>query len=128
MQIGIIIIGIAILALMLIRLITRLASSKPPKVETGNGLIDMAGGAAHLGLYLLVFAMCLSGLALANAAGLPGIVFGGHGVLPPATVGKGRLPPVSWRGAPLGGGDSGAEEGTGAARLRPPFWSMRPQR
>ncbi|MDU8927822.1 cytochrome b [Alisedimentitalea sp. MJ-SS2] len=75
-------VGISILVLMLIRVITRFASTRPPKVETGNALIDTAGSVAHVGLYVLVFAMCISGLALANLAGLPGIVFGGYGTLP----------------------------------------------
>ena len=75
-------VGIGILVLMVIRLITRFVTAKPPKAETGNALLDTLGEVAHVALYLLVFAMCISGLALANLAGLPGIVFGGHGVLP----------------------------------------------
>ena len=75
-------IGISVLVLMLIRLVTRFATEKPPHAATGNGALDMAGRAAHVGLYFLVFGMCASGLALANLAGLPGIVFGGVGTLP----------------------------------------------
>ncbi len=71
--------GIAILALMLIRLVTRFATAKPPKADAGNAALNFGATAAHWGLYLLVFAMCASGLALANMAGLPAIVFGGSG-------------------------------------------------
>jgi cytochrome b561 len=75
--------GIVILFLMAVRLITRFATSKPAPAETGNALLNKAGGWAHVGLYLLVFAMCGSGLALANLAGLPGIVFQGSGAALP---------------------------------------------
>lgn len=77
-------VGIAILALILIRLGVRFATSRPPHAETGNALLDRAGGWAHAGLYLLVVAICGSGLALAYQAGLPGIVFGGSGAPMPA--------------------------------------------
>ena len=77
-------IGVAIVVLMLIRLITRVRADNPPHADTGNVLLNKAAGAAHVGLDLLVFAMGASGLALAYAAGLPAIVFGGSGApLPP---------------------------------------------
>ena len=75
-------IGIAIGALMLIRLITRFATTLPPHADTGNALLNLAGRVAHWGLYLLVFAMVSTGLGIAQFAGLPAIVFGGEGALP----------------------------------------------
>lgn len=71
--------GITILVLMVIRLALHIFTAKPKPVDTGNGLINFAGKAAHWLLYAVVFAMALSGMALSQAAGLPDIVFGGSG-------------------------------------------------
>ena len=71
--------GILILVLMLVRLIVRARSAKPPHVETGSALIDRAGTWAHWALYLVVIAMALSGIGISALAGLPPIVFGGSG-------------------------------------------------
>ncbi len=71
--------GIAILALMLIRLVVRLVTAKPPHADIGNALLNRGAHAAHWLFYLTVIALCASGLALANMAGLPAIVFGGSG-------------------------------------------------
>lgn len=75
--------GIAILILMVIRLALRLRGPLPPPSEAGGPMLHLAATVAHVSLYLLVFVMCGSGLALAMQAGLPGIVFGGQGALPP---------------------------------------------
>jgi len=75
-------IGIGIGVLMLIRLAVRVFTQKPPHADTGNPMLNLAGRAAHWGLYLLVFAMVASGIGIALSAGLPGIVFGGGGTLP----------------------------------------------
>ncbi len=76
--------GIAILVLMVIRLVVRLATAKPPEADIGNAALNMGAKAAHWLFYLAVIAMCASGLAIANMAGLPAIVFGGSGdPLPP---------------------------------------------
>ena len=74
--------GLTIGALMLIRLIVRRTTRKPPPADTGIRLLNIAGQAAHWGLYILVFLMVASGLGIALSAGLPGIVFGGAGTLP----------------------------------------------
>lgn len=71
--------GIVILGLMVIRIILRLTTQKPPKADIGNGALNTVGGLMHWVLYAVVIAMCVSGLALANMAGLPEIVFGGSG-------------------------------------------------
>ena len=76
--------GIAILVLMLIRLVVRLVTAKPPEADIGNPLLNMLGRLTHWLLYLVVIALAASGLATANMAGLPPIVFGGSGdPLPP---------------------------------------------
>lgn len=72
-------IGIAILALMLVRLGVRFATRRPPPAVTGRPLLDRAAVLAHYGLYALVILMAASGFATALAAGLPDIVFGGSG-------------------------------------------------
>lgn len=74
---GHMIVGMVIAALMLVRLVTRLRTRRPPIASTGSTLLNQLSRAAHAGLYLLVFAMATSGLATAVQAGLPEIVFGG---------------------------------------------------
>ena len=77
--------GILILVLMIIRLATRMMTKKPPHVDIGNAMLNRLGVWTHWAFYLVVFAMCASGLATANIAGLPAIVFGGSGEpLPPS--------------------------------------------
>jgi len=71
--------GIAILALMLVRLAVRFGTRRPTAVDTGHPLLDRAAVLAHYSLYALVILMAASGFATALAAGLPDIVFGGSG-------------------------------------------------
>lgn len=78
---GHMIIGIAIGALMLVRLVVRWRTGRPPVASTGHVVLDWLRSLAHVGLYLLVFAMAASGAAIALLSGLPEIVFGGA-VLP----------------------------------------------
>lgn len=76
--------GIAIGALMIIRFTTRLVTAKPPHAQTGNAALDKLGIATHWAFYVLVFAVVGSGMATANMAGLPEIIFGGSGAPLPA--------------------------------------------
>lgn len=76
--------GMAILVLMVIRLVVRIVTAKPPHADIGHATLNKGAAAAHWLFYLLVIAMCLSGLATANMAGLPDIVFGGSGEPLPA--------------------------------------------
>lgn len=71
--------GLLILVLMIVRLAVRLFTQTPPHADIGNPLLNRAGVWMHWALYLVVFGMCASGLAIANMAGLPAIVFGGSG-------------------------------------------------
>jgi len=75
------VLGITIGVLLVIRLVTRLATDKPPHADTGNALLNLAGQVAHWGLYLLAFLMVGSGLGIALSAGLPAII-SGNGTLP----------------------------------------------
>lgn len=71
--------GMAIGALMLIRLVTRLFTAKPPHADIGNPLLNTLGIATHWLFYLLVLGMVASGIGISISAGLPDIVFGGSG-------------------------------------------------
>lgn len=77
-------VGLVIGALMMLRLITRLRSRKPPHVDTGNALLTLGGRAAHWALYALPLFMVASGGGISLSAGLPDIVFGGSGAALPA--------------------------------------------
>lgn len=76
--------GMAVLALMVIRLIVRLFTARPPRADIGNAMLNKLGSLTHWLFYVVVIAMCASGLAIANMAGLPGIVFGESGEALPA--------------------------------------------
>ncbi|MBF9049286.1 cytochrome b [Roseobacter sp. HKCCD9010] len=89
--------GIAILALMLTRLIVRLVTAKPPEADIGNAVLNKGARAAHWLFYLVVFAMCGSGIAISVMAGLPAIVFGGSG--DPLPVDFSAFPPRAVHGA-----------------------------
>jgi len=80
---GHMIFGSVILLLTLLRLVWRRMSVQPDHADTGNALLDKLGVAAHYGLNLLTLLAAASGIGLAFQAGLPGIVFGGQGTLPP---------------------------------------------
>jgi cytochrome b561 len=76
--------GMLILALMVIRFLVRLWTSRPADATTGYPLLDRLAPIAHYGFYVLVALMAATGLATAILAGLPAIVFGGSGdPLPP---------------------------------------------
>lgn len=71
--------GMAILALMLVRLGVRLWLPRPAPATTGHRVLDRLAVVVHYGFYALVILMAASGLATAVQAGLPAIVFGGSG-------------------------------------------------
>lgn len=75
--------GILILVLMLVRLLVRVRTRHPAPATAGNRVLDRIGWASHRMLYTAVFAMAGSGIFMAVQTGLFGIVFGGHGSLPP---------------------------------------------
>ena len=75
--------GLVILALMLVRLVTRRATRHPPRASTGSGIFDRLARISHSALYALVIAMTLSGLAMALQTGVIQLVVGGHASIPP---------------------------------------------
>lgn len=78
--------GMTVGVLMIVRLITRKRSSKPPNADAGNALLNRGAQAAHWGLYILVFGMVASGLGTALSAGLFEIAYGGKGLPFPADI------------------------------------------
>lgn len=74
--------GGMVLLLMLVRLVLRWGTTRPPPAPTGSALLDALAPLMHGALYLLVFAMLASGIGTAALADLPAIVFGGTGSLP----------------------------------------------
>ncbi|SDC89172.1 cytochrome b561 [Cupriavidus sp. YR651] len=73
--------GVAILALVAIRLVVRLARRPPPLPVALPPIQRLAARASHMLLYLLMFAMPLIGWGMLSAAGYP-IVLGQHVQLP----------------------------------------------
>jgi len=76
--------GLAVGAFMVVRLAMRIFSTNPPEADAGSNMLNTGAKIAHLGLYLLVFAMVASGIGIALSADLFAIAFGGSGTeLPP---------------------------------------------
>ncbi|MEM7024731.1 MAG: cytochrome b/b6 domain-containing protein [Pseudomonadota bacterium] len=76
--------GMAIGVLLLVRLVARITSGKPPRATTGHALLDRISVWTHWGFYALIAAQVLTGLATAIGAGLFPIVYGGAAeTLPP---------------------------------------------
>jgi cytochrome b561 len=75
--------GLLLLVLMLIRLIVRVWTTHPARASTGRAGLDRMAWLSHRLLYALVLGQAASGLYLALQAGLPSVLFGGHGALPP---------------------------------------------
>ncbi|MEO0343955.1 MAG: cytochrome b/b6 domain-containing protein [Pseudomonadota bacterium] len=76
---GHMIIGILVGVLLIVRLIFRFATEKPPHAKTGYNFLDQVGAATHWILYILVGLMVASGLGTALTGGLFAISFGGSG-------------------------------------------------
>jgi cytochrome b561 len=74
--------GGLILVLMLVRLVVRMRTAHPEAATTGRSSLDRIAWLSHRLLYALVLGQAGSGLFMATQAGLPDIVFSGHGALP----------------------------------------------
>ncbi len=61
--------GIAILALLVIRLLVRWTTKRPDWASAGNKFFDQVGNLTHWGLYVLTFAMTITGIILASQRG-----------------------------------------------------------
>lgn len=68
--------GIAILALVLVRIVNRWISPPPPLPESVPPLQRFAAQASHLALYGLMIAMPLIGWGMLSAAGYPIVLYG----------------------------------------------------
>ena len=68
--------GIAILALVAVRLVNRLVDPPPPLPDGMPGYMRLAAHASHLLLYALMFAVPLVGWAMLSAARYPIILYG----------------------------------------------------
>lgn len=69
-------IGISVLLLVALRLAWKSINIQPPLPDTMKPIEKLAARAGHLGLYLLVIAMPLSGWMMSSSAGFPVSVFG----------------------------------------------------
>ena len=70
------IVGIAVLVLLVIRLIVRWMTKRPAWQTAGNKFFDWVGELTHWGLYVLSFAMVITGIILADRRGLLVRTFG----------------------------------------------------
>ena len=68
--------GVAVLALVVVRILARIALGTPAYAEALGRLTEMAAGAAHLALYALMIAMPVSGWVMSSAAGREVSFFG----------------------------------------------------
>ena len=75
--------GGLILVLMLLRLVIRSSTIHPAPASAGHRWLDRLAAASHRMFYVSVIAMASSGVIMALQAGLPELVFTGHGQLPP---------------------------------------------
>ncbi|MBK9208641.1 MAG: cytochrome b [Anaerolineales bacterium] len=71
------------LMVIIARFITRLRLPKPDSATTGNAFLDQIGKLVHYALYVFVFLMTISGMALSFQSGLMPIVFGNSGAALP---------------------------------------------
>ena len=68
--------GILVLVLLVVRLIVRWTTKHPEWASTGNKFFDWVGVLTHWGLYLLTFAMVITGIILADQRGQLARTFG----------------------------------------------------
>src|SRR4029077_7937902 len=71
--------GMTILALMVVRFIVRMLTSRPAPATTGHPFLDRIAPVTHYVFYVLVLLMVGTGYATAILAGLNRIVFQGSG-------------------------------------------------
>lgn len=75
--------GMLVLTLMILRIFVRKGTEVPPHAETGNALLNRLGQWAHVALYVVVIAMCLTGMGAMAQGELNLVIFGdGDPVLP----------------------------------------------
>lgn len=70
-------VGVVLLLLMTFRVIWRFATPQPKALDTHSGLVRFMSKAGHLGLYLLLFTVMISGYLIFTADGDPITLMGG---------------------------------------------------
>jgi cytochrome b561 len=70
------ILGLSVLVLLVIRLIVRWTTKHPAWASAGNKFFDWVGSLTHFGLYVLAFAMVITGIILADQRGILARTFG----------------------------------------------------
>ena len=68
--------GIVVLVLLIVRLLIRWRTQHPDWLSAGNKLFDWIGNLTHWGLYVLTFAMTITGILLADQRGMLARTFG----------------------------------------------------
>jgi cytochrome b561 len=68
--------GIIVLVLLVVRLIVRYTTKRPEWASAGNKFFNWIGELTHFGLYLLTFAMSITGIILADQRGILARTFG----------------------------------------------------
>jgi cytochrome b561 len=68
--------GIVVLVLLIVRLFVRWRTQHPDWLSAGNRFFDWIGNATHWGLYVLTFAMTITGIILADQRGILARTFG----------------------------------------------------
>lgn len=68
--------GIVVLVLLIVRLFVRWRTQHPDWLSAGNKFFDWIGNATHCGLYVLTFAMTITGIILADQRGILARTFG----------------------------------------------------
>ena len=70
------IVGVTVLVLLIVRLLVRWRTKHPEWATAGNKFFDWVGNLTHWGLYLLTFAMVITGIILADQRGILARTFG----------------------------------------------------
>ena len=81
--------GLIVLVLLVVRLIVRWTTKHPEWASAGNKFFDWIGGLTHFGLYLLTFAMVITGIILADQRGILARTFGFGSTTTPGSFGRG---------------------------------------
>ncbi len=68
--------GIVVLVLLIVRLFVRWRTQLPEWLTAGNRFFDWIGNMTHWGLYILTFAMTITGIILADQRGILARTFG----------------------------------------------------
>jgi len=91
--------GVLVLVLLIIRLIVRWTTQHPEWASAGNKFFDWVGVLTHWGLYLLTFAMVITGIVLADQRGQLARTFGIGSTPTPGSFGRGGFSLGMFHGA-----------------------------